>query len=65
MNKHGSRKVRQWKLDIQHYNGIIEHVPGNLNIPDVFSGLVEKVETIIHHILVLGYTAPQRQLIKE
>ena len=66
MNKHGSRKVLQWKLDIHHYYAIIEHVPGNLNIPaDVFSRLVEKAETIIHHILVLGCTAPQRQLIKE
>ena len=41
MNKHGSRKVLQWKLDIQHYYAIIDHVPGNLNIPaDVFSRLV-------------------------
>ena len=28
MNNHGSCKVLQWKLDIQHYNAIIEHVPG-------------------------------------
>ena len=27
MNNHGSRKVLQWKLDIQHYNATIEHVP--------------------------------------
>jgi len=26
MNNHGSRKVLQWKLDIQHYNATIDHV---------------------------------------
>ena len=29
LNNHGSRKVLQWKLDIQHYDAIIEHVLGN------------------------------------
>ena len=48
MNKHGSRKVLQWKPDIQHYNAIIEHVPGTLNIPaDAFSRLVEKEEATV------------------
>ena len=43
MNNHGSRKVLQWKLDIQHYNATIEHVAGVLNTPaDVFRRLVEK-----------------------
>ena len=43
MNNHGSRKVLQWKLDIQHYDAIIKHVPGVMNTPaDVFSLLVEK-----------------------
>jgi len=23
----------QWKLDIQHYDAIVEHVPGIMNIP--------------------------------
>ena len=35
MNKNGSKKVLQWELDIQHYNAIIFHVPGTLNIPVV------------------------------
>ena len=26
MNKNESRKVLRWKLDIQHYNAMIEHV---------------------------------------
>ena len=39
MNKHGSRKVIQWKLDIKNYNAMIEHAPGNP--ADVFSRLVE------------------------
>jgi len=66
MNKHGSRKVLLWKSDIQHYNAIIEHVPGTLNIPaDVFSRLVEKAEARLQHIMVRGCTAAQRQLIKE
>ena len=54
MNKHGFRKVLQWKLDMQHYDTIIEHVPGTLNIPaDAFSRLVEKAEATVHHIIVL------------
>ena len=66
MNKHGSRKVLQWKLDIQYYDTIIEHVPGTFNIPaDAFSRLVEKEEATVHHIMVLGCTATQRQLITE
>ena len=37
MNNHGSRKVLQWKLDIQHYNATIEHVAGKANtLYDVF-----------------------------
>ena len=43
LNNHGSRKVLQWKLDIQHHDAVIEHVPGEQNIPaDVFSRLVSK-----------------------
>ena len=33
MNNHGSRKVLQWKLDIQNYDATIEHVAGKANIP--------------------------------
>jgi len=42
MNNHGSRKVvQEWKLDIQHYDATIDHVPGKATLPaDVFSRLV-------------------------
>ena len=33
MNNHGSRKVLQWKPDIQHYDAIIDYVPGVMNPP--------------------------------
>ena len=54
MNNHGSRKVLQWKLDIQHYDATIEHVPGKANIPaDVFSRLVLRPTSLeVNHILV-------------
>ena len=66
MNNHGSRKVLQWKLDIQHYNATIEHVPVTLNTPvDAFSRLVEKDPSAsIHHIMVLKYSATQRSQYK-
>ena len=45
---------------------MLQHVPGTLNIPaDAFSRLVEKAEATVHHIMVLGCTATQRQLITE
>ena len=45
---------------------ILQHVPGTLNIPaDAFSRLVEKAEATVHHIMVLGCTETQRQLITE
>ena len=66
MNNHGSRKVLQWKLDIQHYNATIEHVQGPLNTPDAFSRLVEKAPNVsIHHIMVLKCSAAQRTLIQK
>ena len=41
INTEGSRKVKSWKMEIQHYNFDIEHVPGRLNpIADVLSRLV-------------------------
>ena len=66
MNNHGSRKVFQWKLDIQHYNATIEHVPGKANIPaDVFSRLVERpVPAMVNHIMTVDCTPQQRQLIE-
>ena len=66
MNDHGSRKVLQWKLDIQHYNATIEHIPRTLNTPaDAFSRLMEKAPSVsIHHIMVLKCSAPQRKLIQ-
>jgi transposase InsO family protein len=67
MNNHGSRKVAQWKLDIQHYNATIEHVAGVANIPaDVFSRLVTKVVSLpVHPILTLSCTSDQRALIEK
>ena len=60
-------KVLQWKLDIQHYDSVIEHIPGEKNIPaDVFSRLVPKpTNAILIQILVLQCTDTQRALIKE
>jgi len=42
-------------LDIQHYDAIIEHVSGELNIPaDVFSRLVPKAPvTILNQMVIL------------
>ena len=55
LNNHGSRKVLQWKLDIQKNYAVIEHIPGEQNIrADVFSRLVPKpTETTHNQILVL------------
>jgi len=66
LNNNGLRKVLQWKLDIQHYNAIIEHVPGALNVPtDVFSRLVvEDAPTTLSHIMVLTCSMEQRQIIQ-
>ena len=66
MNNHGSRKVLQWKLDIQHYDATIEHVPGKANVPaDVFSRLVTRPTPIdVHHIMILQCTSTQRGLIE-
>ena len=69
MNNHGSRKVLQWKLDIQHYDATIEHVPGKANIPaDVFSRLVDRDPAPIfalHHIVTTSCSATQRALIEK
>jgi len=65
LNKHGSRKVLQWKLDIQHYDAVIEHVPGEQNIPaDVFSRLVPKPAEATPDIGSTVYWC-QQTLIKE
>ena len=59
MNQYGSRKVLQWKLDIQHYNAIIEHVPGKANIPaDIFSRQIIRAPPYLYSTS-LPYTAPQ------
>ena len=61
MNQHGSRKVLLWKLDIQHYNAIIEHVPGKANIPaDIFSRQIIRAPTLP---LFLHCSTEQRELI--
>jgi len=66
MNNHESRKVLQWKLDIQHYDAIIEHVPGVMNTPaNVFSRLVEKEMTSeVNHVMTLTCSVTQREIIK-
>ena len=49
--------VLQWKLDIQHYDAIIEHVPGVMNTPaDSFSRLVEKEIRLDFMILTCSAT---------
>jgi len=55
MNNDGSRKVLQWKLDIEHHDATIEHVPDKANIlADVFSRLVVRPQPVfIHHVLVM------------
>ena len=66
LNNHGSRKVFQWKLDIQHYDDIIEHIPGEENIPaDVFSRLVPKPTDATLNEILVQCTDAQRVLIKE
>ena len=66
MNNHSSRKFLQWKLDIQHYDAPIEHVPGVMNTPaDVFSGLVEKhTIVVVNHVMTLKSSHTQRDMIK-
>jgi len=65
MNNHGSRKVLQWKLDIQH-DAQIKHVPGVMNTPaDVFSRLVGKdAVVVVNHVMTLTYSLAQRDMIK-
>ena len=67
LNNQGSRKDLQWKLDIQHCDAIIEHVPGELYIPtDLFSHLVPKAPVAaLNHIVILQCTDAQRLLMKE
>ena len=56
----------QWKLDMQHYDAVIDHVPGEQNISaDVFSRLVPKLtDTTLNQILILQCTDTQRSLIQ-
>ena len=42
---------------MQYYNAAIEYVPGILNIPSVFSKLMEK--DILNHVMVLKFSAMQ------
>ena len=58
LNNHGSPKVLQWKIDIQHYDAVIEHIPGEENIlADVLSRLVPKPTNVtLNQILVLQWT---------
>ena len=54
--------VLQWKLDIQHYDAQIEHVPGVMNTPaDVFIRLVEKDAIAeVNHVMALTCSLAQR-----
>jgi len=66
MNYHESRKVLEWMLDIQHYDAIIEHVPGVMNTPgDVFSRLVEKDATEVNHVMTLTCSSLQLNMIRK
>jgi len=67
LNNNGSRKDLQWKLDMQHYDAVIKHIPGEENIPaDVFSRLVPKpTNATLNQTMVLQCTDAQRALIKE
>ena len=48
-NNHGSRKFLQWKLDIQHYDAIIEHVSWELNFqPFGSQGNIDRCEPNCH-----------------
>jgi len=67
LNNYGSRKFLLWKLDIQHYDAIIEHVLGELKVPtNVFSRLVPKAPvTSLNQIVSLQCTDSKRLLLKE
>ena len=67
VNNHESQNVLQWNLDVQHYDAVIEHVPGELNIPaNVFSCLVPKAPVdALNQIVILQCTDAQGLLIKE
>ena len=54
-NNHGSKKILQWKLDIQHYDAVIKHVLGKANISaDIFSREIISDQTLpLFHILAL------------
>ena len=54
MNNHGSRKVLQWKLDIQHSNATIEHVPEVFNTPETSSADLKDHDTTVRHMIVLN-----------
>ena len=66
MNNHGSQKVLQWKLDIQHYDAIIEHVAGVTNtLADVFSRLVETdIMVEVNHVMILTCSAMPWDIIR-
>ena len=50
MNNHDSRKVLQWKLDVQHYDATIEHIAGKAKIlTDVFSRVVVRPTPVHLH----------------
>ena len=64
INNKGSPKVQRWKLDIQAYNMVVEHIPGVNNIPaDCFSRLVPRIESEITHNLCVLYNKDQEDIL--
>jgi hypothetical protein len=66
INTKGSPKVQRWKLDIQAYNMVVEHIQGVDNIPaDCFSRLIPKSEPYINHDLNIMFNKDQEDIIRE
>ena len=66
MNNDGFRKVLEQKLDLQHYDVVIEHIQGKANIPaDVFSRLIIKdKEVSVFRRFYLLYDSFQRSCLQ-
>jgi hypothetical protein len=67
LNNAGSRKVLNWKLSIQHFDCVWEHIKGPNNIvADHFSRQVDKPDPLSVHVLAPALCSPhQTQLIQQ
>ena len=66
INNKGSPKVQRWKIDIQAYNMVVEHIQGVDNIPaDCFSRLIPKHEPLITHNLCVLYNKDQEDVLSK